>query len=84
MLEKIVFVEDDGTEVELYVWEETKVNGVNYLLVSEDPDEDSEVYIFREVKVSEDEEVSYEPVEDDHELEYIGKVFEELLSEDEE
>ena len=42
------------------------------------------MYIFKEVFTSEDgEELSYEPVEEDSELEYIGKIFEEMMNEDE-
>ncbi len=78
MLEKIAFLDDENKEVELYVLDETKVGGVNYLLVSESDDEDSDCYIFKEVSVDDDE-ISYEPVDDDRELEYIGKIFQELM-----
>jgi uncharacterized protein YrzB (UPF0473 family) len=84
MLEQITFLDDEDQEVKLYVLGETAVGGVNYLLVSESDDEDAECYIFKEVRVSDTEEVSYEPVEDDRELEYIGRIFQELLDEDEE
>ena len=83
-MEMITFTDDNGEEVNLYVFEETKVAGVNYLLVSESMDTDAEMYIFKEVFTSEDgEELSYEPVEEDSELEYIGKTFEEMMNEDE-
>jgi uncharacterized protein YrzB (UPF0473 family) len=83
-MEMITFTDDNGEEVNLYVFEETKVAGVNYLLVSESMDTDAEMYIFKEVFTSEDgEELSYEPVEEDSELEYIGKIFEEMMNEDE-
>jgi uncharacterized protein YrzB (UPF0473 family) len=82
MLEQITFLDDHDQEAQLYVLGETSVGGANYLLVSESDDEDAECYIFKEVRVSDTEEVSYEPVEDDRELEYIGKIFEELLNED--
>lgn len=82
MLEKIAFLDDENNEVELYVIDETKVGGVNYLLVSETDDEDGLCYIFKEV-CEDDEEVSYEPVEDDRELEYIGKIFQELIDDEE-
>lgn len=84
-LETITFIDDNNEPCELYVWAETKVNGINYLLVSETEDEDDVMYIFKELELSEDgSEVSYEPVEEDSELDYIGKIFNELLSEDEE
>ncbi len=82
MLEKITFLDDENQEAELYVLEETRVGGINYILVSETDDEDGVCYIFRETEVSEADEVSYEPVEDDRELEYIGKIFQELMDEE--
>ena len=82
MLEKITFLGDDNQPVELFVIMDTKINGVNYLLVSESDDEDAECIILKEISESETEEVSYEPVEDDRELEYIGSIFQELLTED--
>jgi len=36
---KIIFTNDDGEEDELYVLEETRINGVNYLLVSDEEDD---------------------------------------------
>ena len=81
MLEKIAFLDDENKEVELYVLDETKVGGVNYLLVSESDDEDSECYIFKEVSEADDE-ISYEPVDDDRELDYIGKIFQEMMDAD--
>ena len=49
---------ETNEEIEFEVVEETRVNNVNYLLVTE---------------------AKYEIVEDDNELEYISKIFEELL-----
>ena len=40
MEEKIVFIDEDGNEVEMYVVEETRINNVNYLLVTEDEGDD--------------------------------------------
>ena len=37
--EVIPFVTDDGEELELYVLEQTKLNGLNYLLVADTLDE---------------------------------------------
>ena len=80
MEEKIVFIDEDGNEVEMYVVEETRINNVNYLLVTEDEgdEEEAEAYILKDIS-EEDEEAVYEMVVEDSEIDYIGKVFSELL-----
>lgn len=81
MEEKIVFIDEDGNEVEMYVVEETRINNVNYLLVTEDEgdEEEAEAYILKYISKEEDEEAVYEMVVEDSEIDYIGKVFSELL-----
>lgn len=81
MEEKIVFIDEDGNEVEVYVVEETRINNVNYLLVTEDEgdEEEAEAYILKDISKEEDEEAVYEMVVEDSEIDYIGKVFSELL-----
>lgn len=77
--EMIRFILEDGTEANLEILEETKINGVNYLLVIDsDNEEQEEAMILKEKQVSADE-VVYIPVEDDKELEVLSKVFMELL-----
>lgn len=71
----IVLYDDEGTEITMEVLETTRINGVDYLLVAEDED----AYILKDVSKPEEEEARYEFVEDDQELEYIGKVFSEIL-----
>lgn len=80
-MEKITFTLDTDEVVEFAVIEETKINGVNYLLVteSEDEEEDAEAYILKEIAEEENAEVLYEMVEDDKELDYVSKIFAELL-----
>lgn len=82
MEEKIVFIDEDGNEVEMYVVEETRINNVNYLLVTEDEgdEEEAEAYILKDISKEEDEEAVYEMVVEDSEIDYIGKVFSELLA----
>lgn len=71
----ITFDLDDGSEVVFEVLEETKINGVSYLLVVSDEDE---ALILREDNSDKDE-VVYIPVEEEQELKAISKVFSELL-----
>ena len=51
MEEKIVFIDDDGNEVEMFVIEETRINNVNYILVTDDDgeSEEAEAYILKDV-----------------------------------
>ena len=77
--EKIVFTTDDGEEILLTVIEETRISGVNYLLVSESEVEDAECVILRDTSSESDTEASYEIVEDDDTLEAVAGVFRELL-----
>ncbi|WP_343209244.1 DUF1292 domain-containing protein [Anaerolentibacter hominis] len=77
--ETLVFTGEDGDEAEFAVLEQTKVNGINYLLVCEDTDEDeAAALILRELK-EENGECVYEPVEDDTELSAVSRIFEELM-----
>ena len=80
MDEKIIFIDDEGKEVEMFVIEETRINNVNYLLVTDDAEsEEAEAYILKDVSEEQDEEAVYEIVSDESEIDYIGKVFSELL-----
>ena len=89
-MEKIKFMSDEfQEEADFFVLEQTKVNGVNYILVKingsayilvvDSEEDDAECLILREVEESKDAEKTYEIVEDDTELMAVSKVFEELL-----
>lgn len=77
---KITLQTEDGESVEFYVLEETKMNGENYLLVTDSKEEDGDCYLLVDKSKPEDPEASYEFVDDDSELEYMSKIFEELMS----
>lgn len=79
MEEKIILLDDEGNEIEMFIVEETRINNVNYILVTEDDSEEAEAYIFKDVSSDKDEDAIYEPVEDEEEINYIGKIFAELL-----
>lgn len=77
---KITMVTDEEETVEFYVLEETKINGKNYILVTDaEDDEDGECYILKDVSVQESDEAVYEFVEEDDEMDYLYKIFAELL-----
>ena len=77
---KITLFDEDGAEIELYILEQTELSGNTYLLVTDEAEdvEDAECMILRE-KVTEDEDVIYETVEDDDTLKALLGLFEELL-----
>ena len=81
-MEKIKFETDEEGIVEFFVIEETRINGVNFLMVTESDDEsykEAVAYILKDTSASSEEEAVYEMVEEDDELEYVSKVFAELL-----
>ena len=82
-MEMIKFTDPDTQEVvEFAVEEETQLNGIRYLLVSEgEEDGDCEAYILKEVS-TDDEEVVYQMVEDDVEFSALAKIFSELTDEE--
>ena len=77
---QILFLDEDGNEIEFIVLEQTTLAGRNYLLVADSMEEDGVVLIMREVQL-EDDYVSYEIVADEAELDMISKIFNELTEE---
>ena len=75
---RILFLDDQGREIEFMVLEQTTLAGTNYLLVADSVEEDGTVLIMNEISLEEDY-VSYEIVEDEEELEIISKIFNELI-----
>ena len=79
-MEKIKFTFEDTKEVvEFFVLEQTRVNGSNYILVTDSEEDEAECLILKDTSAAEDTESLSEIVEDDVELSAILKVFEELL-----
>lgn len=77
-MEKIEFKIDDDT-VEFFVIEETKINNINYILVTDQEEGDAEALILKDTSDIQDEEAVYEIVEDDDELEYVSNIFSQML-----
>lgn len=82
-MEKVIFTDPETQEtVEFAVEEETQLNGIKYLLVSEDAEDGTlDAYILKEV-ITENDEVLYEVVEDEVEFMALAKVFAELTDEE--
>ena len=81
-MEKLTFVTEDQESVDFYIIEETRVNGINYLLVNEsedEEDEEAEAYILKDTSKAEDTEAVYEFVESEEELDAVSRIFAELL-----
>lgn len=79
-MEKIKFAFTDMDDsAEFFVLEQTRINGVDYILVTDSEEEDGEALILRDMSQDGEEEALYEIVEDDGELEAVSKIFSEML-----
>ena len=75
----IKFKTDDGKEINLYAIADTKLNGRNYVLVTDsENDVEANAYILKEL-ASDSKEVAYALVDDKTELDAVGEIFNELL-----
>ena len=79
MEEKITLQTDTGEAVDFFVLEEPRINGMNYLLVTDSEEDDGECLILKDTSEDQDQESLYEIVEDEKELDAVLTVFEELL-----
>ncbi len=78
--DKIRMTADSGESVDFYVLEETRINGADYLLVTDaKEDEDGECYVLKDVSGQQEPEAVYEFVENDEELNAVFSVFEKLM-----
>ena len=80
---KIKIPAEDGEIIELFVIEQTRLEGINYLLVTETEDEEAEAYILKDISSDDDKEAVYEFVDDDNELDTLAKLFSELIEDTE-
>ncbi len=59
--------------------EQTRIGGVDYILVTDTEDEDGEALILKDMSQQGEEEALYEIVTDDEELDAVSAVFENML-----
>ena len=78
-LEKITFCPDGDEPVEFFVLEQTRISGVNYILVTDFEDGDGEALILKDMSADDEPESVYQIVSDDNELQAVAGVFEDLL-----
>ena len=74
-MDKIKFVTDEGETVEFYVEEQTRVNGTDYLLVTDSMDDAANAYILKDSS----EETDYVIVEVHVDLKAMSKVFSQMM-----
>lgn len=80
----ITFITEDGDEALFHVIEETRINGINYLLVLDDIEgEETEALILKDVSAETETEAIYEIVEDEKELRTVADLFGEILEDTE-
>lgn len=81
MENKIKFFDNEtGEELEFFVIEETRINNMNYLMVTDsEDDEEADAYILKDLSKEGDAEAVYEFVDDDDEIDFVGNIFAELL-----
>lgn len=78
-MDKIIFQLNENETAELYVVEQTRIAGVNFLLVTEEETGDGEAFILKEVSAAEDTMGEYTDELTDGEFEAVAAVFSELL-----
>jgi len=78
-LDKITFKPEGAEPVEFFVLEQTRLNGVNYILVTDYEDGDGEALILKDLSKEDEAEGVYEIVSDETELSAVAGVFENLL-----
>ncbi len=78
-MEKVTFQKNEKETVEYYILEQTRISGVNYLLVTDTKEGDGEAVILKEISAAEDEMGGYTDDLTEEEFEAVVPVFENLL-----
>ena len=79
-IESIAFRDENGAENMFYVEEQTRINGTDYLLVTDAPEGDAEALILKDISEESDPEAEFVPVEDPVELDSLMRIFSEMLT----
>ena len=78
-MEKVTFQKNENETVEYYILEQTRISGVNYLLVTDTKEGDGEAVILKEVSAAEYEIGGYTDDLTEEEFEAVVPIFENLL-----
>ena len=70
---------ESGKPVEFYVLEQTRIGGIDYILVTDTEDDDGEALILKDISNPAEDDALYEIVEDDEELKAVATVFGNML-----
>ncbi len=80
-MEKISFCPDEngGENIDFYVLEQTRIGGINYILVTDVEEGDGEALILKDLSRDGEEESVYTIVEEDEELDAVAQVFQSMM-----
>ena len=78
-MDKITFNPGGEEPVDFFVLEQTRIAGVNYILVTDFEEGDGEALILKDLSEPDAPESVFAIVDDEKELAAVAKVFEELL-----
>lgn len=78
-LEKITFREDGAEPVEFYIVEQTRIGGVNYILVTDAEEGDGDALILKDMSGDGEEESVFAVVSEDGELSAVAEVFRSMM-----
>ncbi len=75
----MVFKAEGEEAVEFYVLEQTRIGGIDYILVTDTEEDDGEALILKDMSQPGEAEALYEIVTEDEELDAVSAVFESML-----
>ena len=78
-LEKSTFFPEGEDPVDFFVLEQTRIGGINYILVTDFEDGDGEALILKDLSKDGEEESLYAIVSEEEELNAVAGVFENML-----
>lgn len=78
-LEKITFFPEGEDPVEFFVLEQTRIGGINYILVTDFEEGDGEALILKDLSKDGEEESLYAICSEEEELNAVAGVFENML-----
>jgi uncharacterized protein YrzB (UPF0473 family) len=78
--DEIIFTTEDNEEVVFQVLEQTRLGGVDYLLVCTTDEDEEQALILKDVSKDTDIEAIYDIVDDDAEFAMASEIFNELLN----